>query len=84
MGYYLAREAEITQTISELEDQLYAATEIINFNKIISRLTATLAQLPDSPPEIKKALISSLIERLDIAGGKVIHLTPRPWAQPFF
>jgi hypothetical protein len=35
-------------------------------------------------PTIKKTLINSVIERLEVGGGEIIHLKPRPWAKPFF
>jgi len=37
------------------------------------------------PPEKqKKAVINSLFERVEAAGGKITHLEPHPWARGFF
>lgn len=81
---YLQRKAEIDQIVAELEDKLYAATQTLNFSQVLTRMTSTLKQLPEAPPETKKTVIDSMIERLDVGGGKVIRLTPRPWARSFF
>ncbi len=81
---YLARKVEIDQAIIQLEDQLYAATQTLNFNKILNRMTSTLQKIPQASPQTKKALINSMIERLEVAGEQIVSITPRPWAQPFF
>lgn len=81
---YQIRKAEIDQTISQLETELYTATQTINFNQVLTRIISTLNQLPDAPPAIKKTLINSVFERLEIGNGQIIHLTPRPWVRPFF
>lgn len=46
-------------------------------------MTATLSQLAGASVETKKTLINSMIERLEIGGGQIIHLEPRSWAKPF-
>ena len=81
---YQMLKAEITQAISELEDKLYAATQTVNFSPILERITATLSRLVSASFETKKTLINSVIQRLDVGGGEIIHLTPSPWARPFF
>jgi DNA invertase Pin-like site-specific DNA recombinase len=81
---YLARKAEIDQHIGDLEDRLYAITETINFNQVLHRITSALAQLNQATPETKKTLILTIFQRLDAAGGQIIHSISRPWAKPFF
>jgi hypothetical protein len=81
---YRLRKAEITQAIEELEDKLYTATQTVNFTPILDRITATLTRLVSASFETKKTLINSVIQRLDVGGGEIIHLTPSPWARPFF
>lgn len=81
---YLARKAEIDQHIGDLEDRLYSITETVNFNQILNRITGTLSKLDQATPETKKTLILTIFQRLDAAGGQIIHSTPRPWAKPFF
>ena len=81
---YLARKAEIDQNIGELEDRLYTLTETTNLTRILDRIISTMAQLKVASPETKKMLIMTIFQRLDAAGGKIVHSTPRPWAKPFF
>jgi len=81
---YLARKSEIDQHIGDLEDRLYSITETANFNQILRRITNTLAKLDQATPETKKTLIMTIFQRLDVAGGQIIHNTPRAWAIPFF
>ncbi|MBN1993450.1 MAG: hypothetical protein JW953_12185 [Anaerolineae bacterium] len=83
---YLLRKSEIDQAIAThtLEDQLYTATQTFNFNQVITRMRATPEQIPAASPKTKKTPINSIFGRLEIGGGKVIHLTPRPWPRPFF
>jgi hypothetical protein len=81
---YRLLKAEITQAINELEDKLYTATQTVNFSPILDRITATLTRLVAASSETKKTLINSVIQRLDGGGGAIIHLTPSPWARPFF
>ncbi len=80
----LIEKAEITQAINELEDRLYTATQTVNFTPVLDRITATLTRLVAASSETKKTLINSVIQRLDVGGGEIIHLTPSPWARPFF
>jgi hypothetical protein len=47
-------------------------------------MTSTLQKIPQASPQTKKALINSMIERLEVAGEQIVSITPRPWAQPFF
>lgn len=81
---YRQRKGELHQAIAALEDQLYTTTQTINFNQVYDRIISTLTHLAAAAPETQKTLINSIIERLDIGGGQVLHLTPRPWAKPFF
>jgi hypothetical protein len=83
-GRYRNRKVEIDQTIARFEDDLYAASQTLNFKHVIHRITSTLNQLSDATPETKKTLVNSVIERLEIGGGEIVHLMPRPWAKPFF
>lgn len=81
---YLPRKASIDQHIGDLEDKLYSVTETVNFNQILDRITSTLTKLSQANPETKKTLIMTIFQRLDVAGGTVVHSTPRAWARPFF
>ena len=80
----VARKGEISPIIQELEDKLYAATQVTNFTSILNRITATLTRLPTASPETKKTLINSVIERLDVGSGEIIHLSTPPLGQTFF
>lgn len=81
---YHTRKTELTGQIANLEDRLYKSSQLTNFSHILSRITSTLQHIPTAPPETKKTLLLSVFERLDTSGGQIIHLTPRPWAKPFF
>ena len=81
---YQLLKAEITQAINELEDRLYTAAQTVNFTPVLDRITATLTRLVSASFETKKTLINRVIQRLDGGGGEIIHLTPSPWARPFF
>jgi hypothetical protein len=81
---YRVLKTEITQAINELEDRLYTATQTVNFTPVLDRITVTLSRLVAASSETKKTLINRVIQRLDVGGGEIIHLTPSPWARPFF
>jgi hypothetical protein len=81
---YQILKAEITQAINDLEDRLYTATQTVNFTPILDRITATLSRLVAASFETKKSFINSVMQRLDVGSGEIIHLSPSPWARPFF
>ena len=81
---YLNRKAQIDQAIDELETRLYTITETTNFTVILNRMTSTLSKLNQASPETQKALIKTIIQRLEVAEGQITYLAPRPWAKGFF
>jgi DNA invertase Pin-like site-specific DNA recombinase len=81
---YLSKRAEIQGRIITSERQIYTANKMTDIGAIVARIQSTMGQLEQANEKTKKTLINSLIERLDVAGGKVITFTPRAWAQPFF
>lgn len=81
---YRQRKSDLTQKIAEIEDKLYTASHTVNFDQVYERIINTLNRLDSAKPETQKALINSLIERLDVGSSQVVHLQPRPWAKPFF
>jgi len=81
---YRQRKGELQQAIAGLEDQLYTATQTVNFTQVYNRVVSALNQLADSSCETQKTLINSIVEKIDVGNGKILHLTPRPWARPFF
>ena len=83
-GRYQARRSEIVEAIAKFENELYTTNHLTNFNEVLARITATLAQITESPPETQKGLIYSLFERIEVAGGKITRIVPRPWASGFF
>jgi len=71
--------------ITELEDRPYTATQTVNFTPILNRITATLSRLVSASFETKKTLINSVIQRLDVGNGEIVHFTPSPClGQTFF
>lgn len=81
---YLAKRTKTTQEIGRLEQLLYTQNEMVDFSRILERITRSISPLNDATPETKKALINSVIQRLDIVGGQIINFVPQPWAAPFF
>lgn len=81
---YRRRHAEITTEINELEAKLYSATELADLITVIDRMKQTFSQINAASPETKKALVNSIIQRIDVAGKVPVNFEPRPWAKPFF
>lgn len=81
---YEVKKAKISETTDKLENDLYAAGHLANFNQALERMTATLERLPLASEATKRALIYSVFETIEISGGKIQRAIPRPWAKGFF
>lgn len=81
---YSQQKAGSQDKINSLQDQLYQMTQLPNLNRALDKVRNVLFQIGDAGPEKQKALINVLIERLELAGGAIVHLVPRPWAKDFF
>ncbi len=81
---YRQRKLEIGETIAKLENDLYTICQMTDFGAVLRRMESILTQLTETSGETKKALINSIIERLEIGSGKILHLEPRPWSRGFF
>ena len=81
---YRQRKAPIDQTIANLENQLDMLSQMADINAVIRRIESAMEQLPSSSDETKKAIINSLLDRIEIGGGQILHIEPRPRARGFF
>lgn len=79
---YLTRRQELLNDLAELEAQ--QGQQNVSITEIMEQVLAGLSYLEEAEEKTKKALISNVIERLEVSNGKIQSITPQPWATPFF
>lgn len=71
-----ARQREIERAQStNREDLVWSLTQT-------SEMAAALAQAAE--PDVRRDLLHSILERVEVADGHIAHWTPREWCRPFF
>lgn len=82
-GAYQARKAILEAEIAKEAEK--TRVEIPrNLQTVATQVIDNLTQLAKSPPKTQKALIQSMVQRLEISQKEISRVTPTDWASPFF
>lgn len=79
---YLIRRQRMLAEMAELEIQQSQGSG--HFAELTGQVLTGLEHLEYAEPKTQKALVSEIIQRLDISGGKITGMTPQDWAKSFF
>ncbi|MCB0208721.1 MAG: recombinase family protein [Anaerolineae bacterium] len=82
----ITRKTPLDSEIEKLKNQVEITSfgTMADVEAVVNEVVGSLGKLHKASPDLQKIILLSLLERVEVEGGRITGIKPLPWAKPFF